>query len=114
MINRQDKSIIIIYVTTLVMVGVLIVVIMNFNTWFLEVSPVSQSSFTPVARNTVGKDDIKDQILKETKFKSLGPLLTAEEIKRLQAEEAVENEEEEGGGGTVRREVRKSNPFLPF
>lgn len=116
MINRQDRSIIIIYVATLIMVGALIVVLMNFNTWFLETAPVQQSGFTPTARNTIGKDDIKDEILNETKFKSLGPLLSTEEIQRLQAEEAVATEEEGGTGssGNVRREVRKDNPFLPF
>lgn len=115
MINKQDRAIIIIYVATLIMVGALIVVIMNFNSWFLTTPPVQQSGFTPSARNTIAKDQIEDDILDETKFKSLGPLLTAEEIQRLQAEEAADSEDEEGGGGgTARREVRKSNPFEPY
>lgn len=118
MINQQDKYIIIMYVATVTVVGALVVVIMNFNTWFLNPEGPAQSGFTPAARDTVGGDDVKADLFSEAKFKALGPLVTDEEVKQAQGSEAPGSETPDSTGGTstspVRREVRKSNPFIPF
>lgn len=117
MINQQDKYIIIMYAATVVVVGVLVVVIMNFNTWFLNPEGPAQSGFTPAARDTVGGEDVKADLFSEAKFKALGPLITDEELKQTQ--ETPVSETPGGTSGSpatspTRREVRKSNPFIPF
>lgn len=114
MINRQDISILTVYAVTLVIVGILVVVLMNFNSWFLISSEAPQSGYTPAARNTVAEDDIKNDFLSQPKFKTLGPLLSEDEIKKIQAEENQDGEADGEPTPIVRREVRKSNPFLPF
>lgn len=115
MMNRQDSNIIIMYAATLIVVGIVLFVLMNANSWFLSEKNSTSSVFTPAARNTISKEEIRDSILQESKFKSLGPLLTAEEIKALQSTPGEDGTE---GGGTpsptVRRDVRKDNPFIPF
>ncbi len=117
MMNRQDRNIIIMYIATVFIVVVLVIVIMNFNTWFLSKEVEPQSGFTPVARDTVDQADIKKDVLSTPKFKSLGPLLTPKELSDL---EASENPTGTNGGvnggpsGGSSKKVREGNPFLPF
>ncbi|HRH33288.1 MAG TPA: hypothetical protein PK720_04090 [bacterium] len=118
MINQQDKNIVLVYALTVVVAGILVVVIMNFNGWFFSDDNTSPSEFTPAGRDTVGKKDIDTTLFIDEKFRSLGPLLSPQEIKRLEdiENQPVDSQDIEVPTGAVRpkREVRHSNPFIPF
>lgn len=119
MINQQDKNIVIVYAVTIVVAGILVAVIMNFNGWFFNDDNASLTQFTTTGRDTVSSKDIDTKLFINDKFKSLGPLLSPEEIKRLEEIENQPPEGEDGGEvptGTVhpKREVRHGNPFIPF
>ncbi|MGYP000888428525 len=121
MINEENKHLIIVYVATVAIAAILIVVIINFNRWFFPDQPAELAQFTPASRGIIGQEDLNFNLFNEQKFRSLGPLLTEEEIKKLEESEAPKPPSEGTPVTgttkpplTVKREVRHSNPFNPF
>lgn len=116
MINSQDRNIIVTYLIVVAIAGVLVMVIMNFNGWFFNDDNVSPTEFTPAGRDTVSSKDINTDLFKNEKFRSLGPLLSVEELKRLDdmKNEQITGTIKPGGSGSAPREVRHGNPFTPF
>lgn len=118
MFSKQDKNILYVYIVAIVVVIGLVFVIINFNDWFFSDELSSESQFTPATRNTIGTDDFSADILTNDTFRSLGPLLSADEIKDL---ETLDNQTVDDNGDPItivtprpKREVRYSNPFKPF
>jgi len=117
MLSKQDKNIVSVYVVTVIVTAVLVFVIINFNSWFFSDEQPVESQYTPVTRNTIGKDDFKSDIFTRDTFRSLGPLLTEAELKQL---DTMSIQLPGGASGTItptarpKREVRRGNPFIPF
>ena len=123
MLNQENKNLITTYVLTLIIVGLLIFVIMKFNAWFPGTHPGDGAEFTPASRGVISQNDLKLGLFNDAKFRSLGPLLSPEEMKRLEAEERASTPSGQVSGtvtGTakppvvIKREVRHDNPFIPF
>lgn len=122
MMTQDNKHLITAYAVTVAVAGLLIVVIINFNQWFFPDTPESLTQFTPTARGVVSEEELKFDLFKEEKFRSLQPLVSEAEIKELERQEAAQTPSVPGETPTgttkpsvrPRREVRHSNPFLPF
>lgn len=118
MLSKQDKNIVTVYLATLIVAALLVVVIINFNGWFFSDEQTTESLYTPVTRNTIGTDEFNSDVFKRDTFRSLGPLLTDEELKQLDS--IGGGVSSDGSGGTItptvhpKREVRRGNPFIPF
>lgn len=122
MMNRENRNIIAAYAVTICLVGLLIVVIMNVNTRFFPDTPLESPQFTPAARGVVSQDELRFGLFNDAKFRSLRPLLTDAERRDLEKLETPAPKPGENGVITdtvkptpgSKREVRRSNPFLPF
>ncbi len=123
MMNQENKHLLTAYIVTIAVAALLLVVIINFNRWFFPDTVQPLSEFTPTARGVVSEQDLKFDLLGQEKFRSLSPLVSEAELKRLEEEAAAAVTP--GSDGTVptgtvkpsvrpRREVRHSNPFSPF
>jgi hypothetical protein len=118
MFSKQDKNILSVYIVAIVVVIGLVFVIINFNDWFFSDDLSLESQFTPATRNTIGTDEFSSDIFNDATFRSLGPLLSAEEIKKM--EEQDSQTVDENGVPIIivkprpERKVRYSNPFKPF
>ncbi len=114
MIRQENKNLLTAYGITVGVVAVLLVVIVNFNGWFFPDAELSLTNFTPASRGLVSEKELKFGIFNEDKFKTLTPLLTEADIKRLEAEEAAATTGTVKPSVQPRREVRHSDPFNPF
>ncbi|MCX6792482.1 MAG: hypothetical protein NTY12_00475 [Candidatus Falkowbacteria bacterium] len=116
MLFEGNKSLIITYAIALGVCGVLVFVIMNFNSWFFPNKQLNLNVYTPSSRGMISEKDLKFGLLNDKKFTSLEPILAKGELA-----EAGNNT---GGGGTVsgtvtpsakpKIELRRSSPFDPF
>jgi hypothetical protein len=117
MLSKQDKNIVSVYLATIIVAAALVFVIINFDSWFFSDEQPVESLYTPVTRNTIGADDFKSDIFKRDTFRALGPMLTDQELKQL---DTMGVQLPGGASGTItptakpKREVRRSNPFIPF
>lgn len=117
MLSKQDKNIVSVYLVTIIVTAVLVFVIINFNNWFFNDTQPVESQYTPVTRNTIGADDFQSDVFARDSFRSLGPLVTEAELKELDTKPSILPG---GSTGTItptvrpKREVRRSNPFIPF
>ncbi len=109
----ENKNLIITYSATLVVTGLLIVIIFNFNKWFFPNDELKLSEFTPASRGMISERDLRFNILSDQKFTGLSPILTQSD---LVVEEVVETgvtkTTKPATGQAI--ELRRSNPFSPF
>lgn len=121
MMNPENRNIVFAYAATVLIVAALIVLIMNVNNLFFPDAPAPVTQFTPAARGLVTQEDLRFGLFNDAKFRSLRPLLSDAERRALEASETVQPTPDQNGPitGTAvpssgKREVRRSNPFLPF
>jgi hypothetical protein len=115
MISSENKNLITIYSITFVAAVLLIVVIINFNSWFFPNGQSSLTAYTPAARGLISDKDLRFGVLSDNKFISLKPILTADQLA-----EGTPVSTSEGVTNTVTStvspvfELRHANPFNPF
>lgn len=115
--NGDNRNLIVAYVVTIVLVAVLVFIMFNAGSWLSSNNVSAPQVFTPSQR--VSEKDLRFGLFDDAKFLSLSPLLTDAERKQLEQSENPQPQTE-NPTGTVRpdtgakRELRRSNPFLPF
>ncbi len=120
--NRENRNIIAAYTVTVCLVALLVVLIMNVNNLFFPDVPQPVTQFTPAARGLVNQEDLRFSLFDDAKFRSLAPLLSDKERRALELSETATPAPGPDGtitpttkpATTTRREVRRSDPFLPF
>ncbi len=114
MIRQENKNLLTAYGITVGIVIALLIVIMNFNAWFFPDAEISLTDFTPISRGLVTEKDLKFGLFNDEKFKTLAPIMTEADIKRLEAEEGAAVTGTVRPSVQARRELRHSDPFSPF
>lgn len=114
MFSDSNKSLIITYSIAIGICGVLVFVIMHFNSWFFPNKELKLNTYTPGSRGIISEKDLKFGVLSDKKFISLEPILSPNELPK---EETTSKEEGTVNTKPVVRpivELRYSSPFEPF
>lgn len=112
MISQENRNLILTYVVTLGIAIFLIVVIVNFNSWFFPNDQLQLSTITPASRGMISEKDLRFGVLSDQKFTSLVPILTQDQL--AEQEQPTPGVTTPAKPSTKSIELRRGNPFLPF
>ncbi len=113
MITTENKNLIITYLIALLVGGVLVFIIINFNNWFFPNADLTINKFTPTSRGTLSQESLRFGILSDKKFTSLEPIVLPSQI----VEELITDSASPSvtiKPTTNKMELRHGNPFEPF